>query len=414
MTSGTFEYIPLSSVRIDRASRQRKEVGDVSELADSIRRLGLIHPIVVDRRLFLIAGERRLEAHRLLGLDSIAVQWADDLSPSDRRAIELEENVKRKDISWQEQSLAIREYHEFRRAADPSWSERQTGDALGYAPNSISKFLGVGAGLASGHARITEAPRFSTAVGIIERERSRADAASLAAIAEIEETPDAEDSIINTDFITWSETYEGPKFNFIHCDFPYGIDADSFNMGGARLHGGYEDTHEYYDTLLDTLGRQMERIMGASAHCIFWFSPKHYTYTYQRLAALPGWTFDEYPLVWHKTDNTGIVPRPHHSLRRVYETAFFGWRGDRRTVKAVGNTFGAPTERDIHMSVKPQAMLEHFFSAIVDTNTLMLDPTAGSGSALRAALTLGAKRVVGLEINPEFATAANERLRRTR
>lgn len=414
MTSGTFEYIPVASILVDRASRQRKEVGDVSELADSIRRLGLIHPIVVDRSLYLIAGERRLEAHRLLDRDVIAVQWADEITEADRRAIELEENVKRKDISWQEQSLAIKEYHEFRKAADPAWSLQNTAKELGYDVASVSRYLGVGSALASGHTRISEAPRFSTAVGIIERERSRNDAATLAAIAEIEETPGVEDLIVNADFIKWSETYDGPRFNFLHCDFPYGIEADSFNMGGASSHGGYVDSFKHYGNLIDALERGMDSLLGESAHCIFWFSPKHYTYTWQRLSALPGWTFDEYPLIWHKTDNTGIVPRPHHSLRRVYETAFFGWRGDRRTVKAVGNTFGAPTERDIHMSVKPQAMLEHFFSAVVDGNTLMLDPTAGSGSALRAALALGAKRVVGLEINPEFATVANARLRRTR
>lgn len=407
MTSGTFEYLPLSSIRVDRASRQRREVGDVSELSDSIRRLGLIHPIVVDRGHWLIAGERRLEAHRALGLDVIAVQWADEVDALTRKAIELEENVKRKDISWQEQSVTVKSYHDVMVAKEPDWTMKQTSDALGYSLQAVSELIGVGREIERGNTRVIEAPRFSTAKGIVVRERSRVAAEPLAA-------PTTDDLIINTDFIEWSASYAGPKFNFLHCDFPYGIEADSFNMGGAASHGGYADSFDYYKSLLNAFADGMERFCGPSAHAIFWFSPKHYTYTYERLTALAGWTWDEYPLIWHKTDNTGIVPRPHHSLRRIYETAFFGWRGDRRTVKAVGNTFGAPTERDIHMSVKPQPMLEHFFSAIVDANTAMLDPTAGSGSALRAALALGAGRVLGLEQNPTFATAANARLNQER
>ena len=52
-------------------------------------------------------------------------------------------------------------------------------------------------------------------------------------------------------------------------------------------------------------------------------------------------------------------------------------------------------------------MLKHFFEMFVDDTTKMLDPTAGSGNALRAASSMNAKLVVGLEINPEICDAAN-------
>jgi DNA modification methylase len=62
------------------------------------------------------------------------------------------------------------------------------------------------------------------------------------------------------------------------------------------------------------------------------------------------------------------------------------------------------------MSEKPEPMLRHFFGMLVDENTVMLDPTCGSGSALRAAESLGAKYVLGLESNEEFADRAREAL----
>jgi DNA modification methylase len=50
----------------------------------------------------------------------------------------------------------------------------------------------------------------------------------------------------------------------------------------------------------------------------------------------------------------------------------------------------------------------------VDEYTEMLDPTCGSGTALRAAEALGARRVVGIEIDKEFVDRANIALEKSR
>jgi DNA modification methylase len=61
-----------------------------------------------------------------------------------------------------------------------------------------------------------------------------------------------------------------------------------------------------------------------------------------------------------------------------------------------------------------EPMLRHFFRMFVDDSTSMLDPTCGSGTALRAANELDAAHVLGLEINPEFAEDAELLLAGTR
>ena len=66
------------------------------------------------------------------------------------------------------------------------------------------------------------------------------------------------------------------------------------------------------------------------------------------------------------------------------------------------------------MSVKSPEMLQYFFAMFVDQNTRMLDPTCGSGSALRAAEALGAGYVIGLEKNEEFALSARRSLEASR
>ena len=58
------------------------------------------------------------------------------------------------------------------------------------------------------------------------------------------------------------------------------------------------------------------------------------------------------------------------------------------------------------MSAKPEPVLRHFFRMFVDENSTVLDPTCGSGTALRAAESLGAAHILGIEVNKEFAERA--------
>src|SRR6267142_2184307 len=87
-----------NSMRIDAIQigfRYRKELGDLRTLAQSIGEVGLLHPVVVTPEGRLIAGQRRLEACRLLGWTDIAVTVV-DLYQAARG--EAHENVVRKDL----------------------------------------------------------------------------------------------------------------------------------------------------------------------------------------------------------------------------------------------------------------------------------------------------------------------------
>src|SRR6266849_2299040 len=75
--------------------RYRKDLGDVRGLADSIREVGLLHPVVVTPEGSLIAGQRRLEACRLLGWTEVPVTVV-DLYQAARG--EAHENFVRKDL----------------------------------------------------------------------------------------------------------------------------------------------------------------------------------------------------------------------------------------------------------------------------------------------------------------------------
>src|SRR6266852_2855351 len=99
---------------MDVSERLRKDFGDIEDLASSISRLGLLQPIVLDDHNNLIAGGRRLAACMHLGMESIAAVRKRDLSEADKKEIELEENIKRKDLTWQEEVTGLLQLYEIK------------------------------------------------------------------------------------------------------------------------------------------------------------------------------------------------------------------------------------------------------------------------------------------------------------
>lgn len=410
MLSGQTGHIFLDDVVVPRGDRIRREVTEaaIASMADSFTRLGQINPIVIRRDRVLVAGETRLLAAGRCGWDRILFQYSDTLDPRNLLSLELEENIKRTDLSWQDQCDALKRYHDLQRELNEGWSAEKTAEAVGLTPGHVSKQLAVAKAIQAGDEKVLATKDFSTALGIVKRkaERKVADVkARLAIVDDVQVQPKDEAPILNVDFTSWVESYSGPAFNLIHCDFPYGINADKFAQGAADAYGGYEDSPETYWKLVSALIRHRHKLLGESGHIIFWFSMKHYAATLEALREF--FWVDPYPLVWHKSDNKGTLPDPQRGPRRVYEVAFLCSLGDRKIISPVSNTFSGPTTRvGEHMSEKSREMLCHFFRMVVDENTRLLDPTCGSGSALRAARALGAASVLGLEINGQFADNA--------
>ena len=82
----------------------------LAALADSIRRYGLLQPLVVRAtgdRYELIAGERRLRAAQRVGLDRVPVVLR-EASPERRFELALIENLQREDLSPLEEAEAYR------------------------------------------------------------------------------------------------------------------------------------------------------------------------------------------------------------------------------------------------------------------------------------------------------------------
>ncbi len=407
MLSGEFASVPISSITIDREGRQRRELTGIEELAFSMKERGLIHPPVVTRELTLVAGERRIAAATQLGWDSITGQWADTLDQIELTALELEENVKRVDLTWQDQVSAVAAYDTLQRQRFSNWTLDKTAEALGISKTKLVQDIAVAREMKV-NPKVAQASALSAARNLVQRTNERRAAAEKSAFTEVAKI-ERPNLIETADFTLWCQDYTGPKFNFLHCDFPYGVNMHKTSQGTHHeIMETYDDSEDVYFYLLGHFVDFINNFCDESAHVMFWFSMKFYGQTLSCLEAA-GFNVIPHPLIWTKSDNAGIISDANRRPRHIYETALLGSRGDRKLVRPKSDSFAHPTVADtFHISNKPAPVLRYFFEMLVDDTTVMLDPTAGSGSAIRVARTLGARYVHGLELNPEIAAAANE------
>jgi ParB/RepB/Spo0J family partition protein len=454
--SNEFHLLPPSAINVDRERRQRREISleqqETKNLCASIRARGILSPLVLRRDNFLVAGERRLVCALELQLPVVPVHYLDELDPFEAEVAELEENVQRSDLSWQEQVRAVHRLHILHKAKDPTWSGENTANLISFSKSFVNRMLQI-AGYAATHPEAWKFDTMSRAGTAADRYEQRAFATALDKIHEIpddillgtskspkptiqQQTEDGqaprrapgsssmastqardsgttqsspaptEQPVLQANFLEFARSYEGPKFNFLHCDFPYGIGIDRSDQlatgDGARA--SYSDTSAVYWDLVSALVENADRLLLPSAHCMFWFSMLYYQETFDALSKV--FRVDRFPLLWHKSDGKGLLPDPNRGPRRIYETAFSCSRGDRFIVKPVANAISAPTAKSFHVSCKPVPVLRHFFTMYVDEHTEMLDPTCGSASSLIAAEHAKAERVLGLELDPKYVGPA--------
>ena len=102
-----YETIPIGDIVIDRFQVRKMNTGEgIDDLAASIEQFGLLHPVVVCKserdptKWELVAGQRRLLAHKKLGKDGIVAGIIDRVLPEEEGlAISGNENIHQLDTT---------------------------------------------------------------------------------------------------------------------------------------------------------------------------------------------------------------------------------------------------------------------------------------------------------------------------
>ncbi len=131
--------IPVEQIR-PNPEQPRKALGDLRELADSIRQKGVLEPLLVrfiprEDCFYIISGERRYHAARAAGLREVPCieKSADD---AETLEIALIENIQRKDLTPFEEADGLQRLSE-----QFNYSHEELAQKLGKARTSVTETL---------------------------------------------------------------------------------------------------------------------------------------------------------------------------------------------------------------------------------------------------------------------------------
>ncbi|WP_138204199.1 nucleoid occlusion protein [Haloimpatiens lingqiaonensis] len=130
-------YIPVNSI-VPNAYQPRKHFDQeaLEELAQSMKAYGVIQPISIrilsEGKYELIAGERRLRAAKLAGLEEIPAIIV-DITDKDSAAIALLENLQRQDLNFLEEAEAY-----YNLIKDHSYTQEQLAEVIGKKQSTIA------------------------------------------------------------------------------------------------------------------------------------------------------------------------------------------------------------------------------------------------------------------------------------
>jgi 16S rRNA G966 N2-methylase RsmD len=422
--------IPVTQLKVpENRQRQEFQPKELLDLQESIEHIGLMHPIVVRDGDVMVAGERRLRAikdiwaldnsfhchNQLIPVGQVPCIDLGDLSPLEAMEAELDENLKRENLTWQERSTAIMKLHEFRKAQNPSHTVADTTEELNGTGNRRGRYqddtkqnIIVAQNLHRPEvAKATSAKEaFKILVRAEEAERHAAVATAVG------KTFSAADHVaLLGDCIRTMQTLPSAMFDVILTDPPYGMGADEFGDSGGKAMGAheYDDSPEHFKELMELAAPQINRLAKEAAH-LYCFCDIDKFHWLKDLFFLEGWNVFRTPLVWYRK-NTGRVPLPEHGPRRQYELILYAHRGDRRVTAIYPDVIEEAGVDDNlgHAAQKPIGVFSNLLRRSARPGDTVLDPFCGTGTIYPAAHSMRVA-ATGIEIDPAAYGIAVKRL----
>lgn len=430
---------------IDASDRIRELTPDVmkyieEDLAPSIAEHGLIQPIVLDDKNRLIAGGCRYTAFKLLQYEKIPYVTRAKLSQSDAKLLELEENLRRKKMRWQEVTLGIYTAHQLKKKESSKiqakWGVRQTGALLGVSHATVGDSLIVAEAIIKGDKEVLEALTFEKAQTVLASRKQDEAMKKLATLSSspiiistanqptrkssgpIDDTApsfgqesgqkekvevsdqihvvDLAKMVFHQDCHAWFAARAPETVDHIFTDIPYGIEMDNIEgLDGIEL---TKDEHDVEENVAQMEGflTGAWRVLREHAYCCFYYAPQHHNYL-QDLASKIGFGVQPWPNLWIKAH--GIKNKhPHRMFGKSFDPIMVLWKGQPSLV-TVRNRCEYTAD-----GMMEKRMMKHPFSKPFETNKWMLesiarpgqvvlDPYAGCGSIARCGISLGMQMI---------------------
>lgn len=428
---GQWELVPIRSLIVP-PDRVRKDFSKLPQLIESIRKVGLLHPLVVTRRedgkYVLNAGESRMRALLLLGWSQAPVTFRDRLSDYEQKLIELEENLKRSDIEWSEHVEGLRQLDEANReihgsalpgAKSDGWTTEKTAASVNESASGVQikiKFAKLLLSRPDLKAQLKDLPlqvAIRRAVQIQETERvQRLSSTGMLKLSSdilhgdartlIKAIPDGSVDLVLTD----------PPFGITTLDEMEGKDRGTVQSYTSVMKPADNATSKEVHALMLELAPQLVRVLKPGGH-VYVFFAFELEQELKQAFMMAGLVINPVPLIWDKGLTT--APFRGYDYSPCYEPILFGYKPPRtRRLVDPGATIikgFAPdrAELKVHPFQKSQSLLRYFIKQSTLLGQRVLDPFVGSGSTVLAARECG-RTGIGFELDEERFHQAQSRL----
>jgi DNA modification methylase len=105
--SAKIQFLPISALKLYARNPRTHSPKQVRQIAASIRRFGFVNPILVDAAGEVIAGHGRVEAAKLLSMESVPTIRLDCMTDAEKRAYIIADNKLAENAGWDHELLAL-------------------------------------------------------------------------------------------------------------------------------------------------------------------------------------------------------------------------------------------------------------------------------------------------------------------
>lgn len=418
--------VPLKS--INTAGRSRRDYGEVKKLQQSILDKGLIHPLVVMRnneekekstgfKYFLLAGGRRTKAIKNLEWEEAPVRiFPSDLNGYEIRSIELEENLKRKDLTDAERIKMIKTVHdlwtqmygdkEHGLKDGKGHSKRDTARELGVSHTKINKDLEIAEWMERVPAleKLKDRKKIRSAIEDAKKKVRRRKKFQEAGIdKENQDTKEIEKCYIKGDFFEEVKKLTKGTFDFIDLDIDYPMEiVEETNLSATKdkkekRYVGI-DKKEYPKLMKDSLQACYD-LLDDGGWCIIWFGVEYREKLIEWGKEI-GFKTRIYNGDWYKGEAYANCRNAEYLLKHSCEHFFYFSKGTAilNNVHADHFQFApVPVKQRSHPYEKPIFLMKEIIQTFVGENSNIFVPFAGSGNTLIAGKMLNCN-VSGTEL----------------
>ena len=354
-TTKELQLVPINKLipYINNARTHSPE--QIAKLRASLREFGFINPVIIDKDYTIIAGHGRCAAAKEEGLTEVPCVLADHLTEAQKKAYIIADNRMAMDAGWDEDLLRV----------EIEALEAEDFDPLltGFDEDELSKLFDDSNDTEDDDFDVEaelEQPAFTKPGDVWTLGRHRLVCGD------------------STNPETFAVLMEGKKANLVITDPPYNV---NYEGSAGKIKNDNMANDDFYNFLLDAF-RNTEAVMDGDAS-IYVFHADTEGLNFRRAFADAGFYLSGC-CIWKK--QSLVLGRSPYQWQ--HEPVLFGWKKKGKHKWYAGRKettvweYDKPKKNSDHPTMKPIPLLAYPIQNSSLTNSIVLDPFAGSGSTL--------------------------------